>query len=65
MSDKEHVELADCLQSVKSKVVLSGYPSDLYSKLFRDWNRTETDIANHSAGGKEKSRKTECIWTNF
>ena len=44
------------------RVVLSGYPSSLYDELFRLWDRVEFDIANHSAGGRQKSRKTEVLW---
>ena len=62
MSTADHRELASTLTSCQSKVVLSGYPSPLYDKLFRSWRRVEFDIANHSAGGKTKARKTEVLW---
>lgn len=65
MSDADHERLASVLHRCKAKVVLSGYPSDLYERLYGDWRRETFDIANHSAGGREKSREQECLWMNF
>jgi DNA adenine methylase len=62
MSEADHRELASTLTSCQSKVVLSGYPSPLYDELFGSWRQVEFDIANHSAGGKTKERKTEVLW---
>ena len=65
MSTEEHTELADVLNKCKSKVIISGYPSKLYSKLYNSWKKIQFDIANHSAGGKTKERKTETLWLNW
>ncbi len=65
MSDDDHRELTHVLRDCQSKVVLSGYRSDLYDELYGDWNRVEFDMANHAAGGKRKVRQTECLWLNF
>lgn len=65
MSDEEHRLLARLLKRCKSKILLSGYPSDLYEELYGDWPLVTFDIANHSAGGKTKARQTECLWMNF
>lgn len=65
MSDDEHSDLAEALDSCRSMVVLSGYPSPLYDGLYAGWRRTEFDMANHAAGGKRKARQTECLWMNF
>jgi DNA adenine methylase len=65
MSDDDHRELAAVLQGCKSKVVLSGYPSQLYRELYKGWRVVEFDIANHAAGGKSKARQRECLWMNF
>lgn len=60
MDDDEHHRLARVLHSVKSMVVLSGYPSELYdSDLYADWQRFER---KHVADGG-KSR-TEVVWLN-
>jgi DNA adenine methylase len=37
MTDEQHIKLADVLHSVVGKVVISGYPSELYEKLFPGW----------------------------
>ena len=65
MTDDDHRQLASILHSCKAKVVLSGYPSNLYNELYADWKRVDFDIANHAAGGRKKNRETECIWLNF
>jgi len=65
MTEEEHCALAHCLHRIAGKVVLSGYPSPLYDKLYGKWRRIEVDIANHAAGGKNKTRALECLWFNF
>jgi DNA adenine methylase len=65
MSAADHRELAAALHNCKSRVLLSGYASDLYDELYAGWRHEEFDIANHAAGGKAKSRKVECLWRNF
>lgn len=65
MTEKEHIELAELLQNVKSKVILSGYPSQLYMKLYRDWNIASTSIANHSGQNKKKEKRIELLWMNY
>jgi len=64
MSVTDHKDLAAVLHACKGRVVLSGYPSDLYDDLYAAWRRLEFDIANHAAGGRSKSRKKETIWMN-
>ena len=65
MTTKEHSELGQTLSKCQSKIVISGYPSKLYEDMFCSWRRIEFDIANHSAGGREKSRKRETVWLNW
>lgn len=65
MSDDEHRQLAEILNSCKSNVVLSGYPSPLYDELYSSWRTHDFSIANHAAGGKKKARETERLWMNF
>ena len=62
MSEADHRELAVALRNCQSKIVLSGYPSPLYDSLFATWRRVEFEIANHAAGGRQKSRMTEVLW---
>lgn len=65
MSEEDHKELADVLHACVGKVVLSGYPSPLYDKLYGNWRKVHFDIANHAAGGRSKARKTEVLWMNW
>ncbi len=62
MTEVDHRDLAAALNACEGAVVLSGYPSPLYEELFRSWKRVDFDIANHAAGGRKKTRKTEVLW---
>jgi DNA adenine methylase len=65
MTASDHRQLARVLKECKGRVVLSGYPSDLYTELYGTWRTTEFDIANHAAGGRSKARKKETLWMNW
>jgi DNA adenine methylase len=65
MTEEDHRRLLDVLLCVKSKVMLSGYPSDLYDRALAGWKRHEFDVPNNAAGGKAKRRMLECVWCNF
>lgn len=66
MTDDDHREFLKVAKSLDhAKVLISGYPCDLYDKALRDWSRHEFAVANHAAGGKSKERKTEVVWANF
>jgi DNA adenine methylase len=59
MADEKHREFAKLLYGLKGHVVVSGYPSPLYSRLFelRGWKRFDRE-ALIMGGGK----RTECLW---
>jgi DNA adenine methylase len=67
MSDADHAKLLVALSHVEGKFLLSGYDSEMYRKAERvyGWNRHTFDLPNHAAGGGEKRRMTEVLWTNF
>lgn len=66
MTDADHREFLKVAKSLKlAKVLISGYPCDLYDKALKGWERHEFAVANHAAGGKSKERKTEVVWANF
>lgn len=65
MTDDDHRDLAAALHNAKAKVILSGYPSELYDELYRDWRIVDFNLANHAAKGKTKNRATERLWLNF
>jgi len=41
LNDEQHVELAECLHSLKGHVLVSGYSSPLYDRLFKGWSSHE------------------------
>lgn len=61
MTRTDHVELARCLRSIKGMVVVSGYDSDLYRKIYGGWQtiRMDTHTFSGIAGG---SKRTETLW---
>lgn len=65
MSEEEHRELLKLICQVQGKVLLSGYPSDLYDEALAGWNRHTFDLPNNAAGGDNKDRETEVVWCNF
>lgn len=65
MTVDDHLDLAAVLKGFKGKVLLSGYPSPLYNRLFKDWRCAKKKIANHASQQKNKDIKTECLWANY
>lgn len=56
LSTDNHIEIAEALNSSHGKVIISGYNSSLYRKLYNGWKMCKYP----SSQGK-----TECIWINF
>lgn len=65
MTEKDHILLASLLNKAKGKVVLCGYQSQLYNKLYKGWNLFCHTMANHSSQTKIKQKRVECLWTNY
>jgi len=65
MTADEHIDLANFLKSFKGKVIISGYPSPLYNRLYKPWKCIKKKIANHASQQKTKEQKTECLWINY
>ena len=57
MTDEQHRELADVLQSLSGYVVLSGYACDLNQEFYPGWHRVEKDA--HADGAKDR---VEVLW---
>jgi len=67
MDHPAHERLLETLTGVSGHFILSGYPSDLYSR-FADrhgWRCVTRSIDNKSSCAKSKAMKTECLWMNF
>lgn len=66
MEDEDHEEFLEVAKSVKhAKVLISGYPSELYDKVLKGWNRRTFKRANSAAGGGTKRLMTEVVWMNY
>lgn len=64
MTDEQHEELADTLNSVKGKVAFSNYDCELLARLYPEqrWHKTVSKPkTNHSTKGK----RVEVLWTNY
>lgn len=59
MTDADHVALAGVLHACRGMVLISGYPCDLYSDLYRDWLHVSVEAR---ADGNQP--RTECLWMN-
>lgn len=57
MSDDDHEILANHLHSLKGAVVLSGYDSDLYGRLFNGWHKYVRRVVANTG-----SNRVECLW---
>lgn len=65
MDPQQHKDLLELLCTCQGKVILSGYPNELYDKTLSCWRRLVFDMSNHAAGGRKKKRCTEVVWLNW
>lgn len=61
----DHEKLLQLLLTLRGKVVLSGYPSDLYDTVLQRWQHREFNLPNNAAGGDAKRRMIEQVWMNY
>lgn len=61
--DDQHRELAEVLGDCKAMVLLSGYDSPLYTRLFDGWERYE--FATWTGQGNSRAARTEVAWANY
>jgi DNA adenine methylase len=59
MNEADHRQLAAVLHDLKGMVVLSGYPSKLYDRLYKGWT-----VATTAAYGEKAVKRTEVLWLN-
>jgi len=63
MCYEDHENLLGTIKSCKSKIILSGYLSDLYSSELKDW-RVDTVKGKSHMSNSGQSR-TEILWMNY
>ncbi|MFW1788025.1 DNA adenine methylase [Acinetobacter pittii] len=60
MSDQDHEELLKVLLELEGKVIVSGYPSEIYNDYLDKWKRVDTNARISSGRGTDV--RTECLW---
>ncbi len=65
MDETDHQDLLLLIKTLKGKVMISGYPSDLYHSELADWRCETKKIDNKASSAKKKRTMTECLWMNF
>ncbi len=61
----QHIAMLETIKQCKGRVILSGYPNELYDQALDGWTRYDRKIDNKVSGGKTKRKMTECLWCNF
>ncbi|KXK28629.1 MAG: putative DNA methyltransferase [Candidatus Brocadia sinica] len=66
-ASEDHRTLANLLNVVKGKVMISHYQNGLYDELYKGWHRHEYSSfkGSHKSTGESKPKTVECLWTNF
>ena len=62
MSDQDHEELLKVLLELEGKVIVSGYPSEIYNDYLAKWKRVDT--SSRISSGRGTDIRTECLWIN-
>lgn len=62
MSDQDHEELLKVLLELEGKVIVSGYPSEIYNDYLAKWKRVDT--SSRISSGRGTDTRTECLWIN-
>ena len=63
----DHYKLAELLNRVKGRVMITHYQNGLYDELYKDWYRQEYSSfkGSHKSEGKEKPRTQEVLYCNY
>jgi DNA adenine methylase len=62
MSESDHHELLAALRACRGAVIVSGYPSRVYSEALVGWMQIGWDMPNHASQSRTKTRRQECVW---
>lgn len=60
LSDSDHLKLLDFVRGLAGKVIISGYPSEIYDGALASWSRIERPAFADGA-----RPRTEVLWMNF
>jgi len=66
MDDEDHEALADLVLGLEGMVVISGYPSGLYTWLYErhGWRRFEMESRTNGGGMISSVPRTEAVWVS-
>lgn len=64
MTDDQHEVLAGLLCKSPCMVAISGYPSDIYERLYKGWERRDGKAHAFGANQGQRSKRVECLWLN-
>jgi DNA adenine methylase len=56
-TEAKHIELCEMVQTLQGMVVISGYYSELYKNLYKDWHCVTRKVLCDGHGERE-----ECLW---
>jgi len=65
MTEGDHRQLAEVLNAMQGKVIVSGYHSRLYDELYKGWRIEEKEIVNNASQSKTKRKMTEVLYINW
>ena len=60
MNEQDHLDLLAVLSEHKGSVILSGYPSEMYDRELRGWQKIQKKSYNQNS-----DPRTEVLWLNF
>lgn len=65
MTEDDHLEMLNTVNSLSGRFCISGYPSKLYEKELtsrRGWRKTVFEVPNHASSKKVKPIMAETLW---
>ncbi len=62
MTDDDHEKLANLLNQVRGRVILSGYRTELYDTLYENWRRVDAKVRSCNS---VRTPRQESAWLNF
>lgn len=65
MTTDQHCELLETIDRCEGKVLISGYPNQLYDQKLRNWSVFDILIDNKASSAKNKPRMVERVWMNY
>lgn len=65
MTTDQHSELLETIDRCEGKVLISGYPNNLYDQKLRNWTVFDILIDNKASSAKNKPRMIERVWMNY